>query len=756
MLASSGTLPAVTTTTPSAEPTSGLRPSWTAARALAVASIVVPTLIILIVASGLIEPRWGQPGLPFAIDWPPPLFEANTPTGGDMGAHVMLPKIVAEELLPTGRIMGWSNDWYAGFPVLYFYFPLPTLAIVLLDVLLPYGVAFKLVTIAGLLALPAATYYFTRSLGYGRLVAAMATIAGSAYVFMESFAIFGANIKSTMAGEFSFGWGFAFMLLYLGTVIRDVRRGQGLRLRSMVLLGLTALSHIVPVIIAVIATIPLLLRRSGPRIVTASWVGGLAVSAFWALPFLANFFSDLTSDMNWSPLTEMLGEGRAPGVASTPLPDEFIPVLALGLIGVVWTLLRRDDVVPLIWVSALSFVAYRLIPEFESATILYNGRLLPFWFFGLFVFAGLAAGLAVVAVSRWLPYRRENRAIAGALAGVLMVGATVVAIHDSPGWIRYNFTGYEGKPGFAEYEALLETVDQLPPGRVMWEASSDLNKYGTTMALMLLPYWTGDHPSMEGLYFESSVTTPFHFLNASEVSAGPSNPVRGLAYRSLDFDRAIAHLELYDVRYYISISERATDLARLNPSLTEVAQSEPFTVFELPQSELVDPAAYQPVVWDGGGEFLDAALDWYDDIDNLDKWVAADGPPNWPRVTDLAELEVVATPIDLDESAPVVTDVVLDGHHIEFTTTAIGVPHLVKVSYFPNWVATGADGPYRVAPALMLVVPTQSEVELNFGRTGAEVLGMGLSGLSVIALAAAGLFRLRRRPEPEDSPQGEE
>ena len=116
-----------------------------------VAAIAAPTLLIFLTMSGLLGPffRDGQPlwRLPY-------LFIANTPTGGDMGAHVLLPKVMMENLLPTGNLLGWSMDWYAGFPVMYFYFPLPAITTVLLDLLLPYGVAFKLVAIVGLVALP--------------------------------------------------------------------------------------------------------------------------------------------------------------------------------------------------------------------------------------------------------------------------------------------------------------------------------------------------------------------------------------------------------------------------------------------------------------------------------------------------------------------------------------------------------------------------------------------------------------------------
>ncbi len=73
-----------------------------------------------------------------------------------MAAHVAVPAYLRDVLLPQGRILGWSQDWFAGYPVFYFYFPLPSLVIVLLDVVLPYGVAFKVATISGLLATPPA------------------------------------------------------------------------------------------------------------------------------------------------------------------------------------------------------------------------------------------------------------------------------------------------------------------------------------------------------------------------------------------------------------------------------------------------------------------------------------------------------------------------------------------------------------------------------------------------------------------------
>ena len=72
---------------------------------------------------------------------------------------------------------------------------------------------------------------------------------------------------------------------------------------------------------------------------------------------------------------------------------------------------------------------------------------------------------------------------------------------------------------------------QFGCGRALWENNGDTGAYGTTMALMLLPHWTdGCIASQEGLFFEASGTTPYHFLTAAAMSANSSNPVRELRY----------------------------------------------------------------------------------------------------------------------------------------------------------------------------------------------------------------------------------
>lgn len=681
----------------------------------------------------------------FGFMRPDLILQSNTPTGGDMGAHVLIPAYLRDELIPSGRLLGWSNQWYAGFPVLYFYFPLPAVTIVLLDLVFPYGVAFKLVTVAGLVALPFASYYLVRAIGVARPIALVGGIAGGTYVFMESFSIFGGNTLSTLAGEYSFSWSFALAFVYLGMVIRNTRHGRGFTLGTAVVLALTALSHVITTMVIVLASLPLLIRRRGVTNLIGSWGVGFALAGFWAVPLLARM--NLTTDMGWFPV-----RGIDP-----VLPRELWPMLVLAAGGLLWAVAKRYPVGPLVALMVLPVVGYYLI-QFIDFRRLYNARLLPFWYYSVHLFAGIGVGAALAAAARRLRKGETARWVAAAGGAALFLAVAVAGINKTPAWAAWNYSGYEGKRThtfdaagrpqlvndyWEEYQGLMEALVLLPPGRVMWEANRDLNRYGTPMALMLTGYWTeGRHPSMEGLLFESALTTPFHFLNASEVSHRPSNPVTGLTYHRLDFDRAVKHLALYDVAYYVSFTPEATEAATAF-GLPVLARPEPFTVFGLPGSSLVDIAEYEPAVWSGSDSFTSAALLWYDDVDSLDRWLVAEGPEEWRRIDNVAEVDRRPLP-----EGGTVSNVVLENHRIAFDTTAVGVPHLVKVSYFPNWQAVGAEGPYRAAPSLMIVIPTEEHVEIVFADTWAERTGNLLSVGSVVGIGLWAL--LRRSREGED------
>ena len=111
----------------------------------------------------------------------------------------------------------------------------------------------------------------------------------------------------------------------------------------------------------------------------------------------------------------------------------------------------------------------------------------------------------------------------------------------------------------------------------MWEYNADENRFGTPEALMLLPYWTdGCIDSEEGLLFESSATTPYHFINQAELSVSPSEAVVGLPYGALDVPLGIEHLQLLGVRYFMAFSPQIQQAAAADPTLRMVASTGPW------------------------------------------------------------------------------------------------------------------------------------------------------------------------------------
>src|SRR3954452_25304395 len=184
---------------------------------------------------------------------PSNILANNTPAGGDMRAHVWGPAYLRDHLLTSGRLTGWSPDWYAGFPAYTFYMIIPSLAIALLSYVIPYGIAFKLVAISGVVSLPVAAWAFGRLTRLPFPTAPLLAVGATAFLFDRSFSIYGGNIASTLAGEFAFSISLTFAVLYLGVLGRTFESGK-YRAVAAVLLALTGLCHLIPLFFALAGT----------------------------------------------------------------------------------------------------------------------------------------------------------------------------------------------------------------------------------------------------------------------------------------------------------------------------------------------------------------------------------------------------------------------------------------------------------------------------------------------------------------------
>ena len=123
-------------------------------------------------------------------------------------------------------------------------------------------------------------------------------------------------------------------------------------------------------------------------------------------------------------------------------------------------------------------------------------------------------------------------------------------------------------------------------------------------------------------------------------------------------------------------------------------------------------------------------------------FLAESGPTSWAHAAVGAPLPHLA-----HEPATTVSHLATTATSVSFDVSRLGTPIEVKISYFPNWHVSGATGPYRVSPNLMVVVPTSHHVTLTYGNTSWGWWGNVITDFTAVAAAVA-LWRRRwwRRP----------
>ncbi len=753
----------------------------------------------------------------------PGLLLANTTVaGGDTGAHVALAQFLKTNLLPHFRVTGWDPGAYDGFPLNTFYFPLPDALAAVGGYIIPFNVAFKLMTILGSLTLPVAAWAFGRLAGLERPRPALLAVATLPFLFDQSYTIYGGDLFSTLAGEYAYSLGLSLALVFLGLAIRGMRTGR-MRVPAALLLAACILCHVVTALFALVGALVVLLVCV-PTMKRIWWmvstVGvGLLLASFWLVPFITE--QAYSTNMGWLNVTTF---------ASLLAPGGSRWALAIAAIGAVILVLRRDRVgILFLCLGTASALALAFDPQGK----LYNTRFLPLWWVCVYLIAGLGvAELGVLGArlvrelrARWwvgarvaslapallaatsfdtpslssagtsdetstkrtgkrfsLERTRQRHSSAawspGAVAVPLLAlaGALAVVVPDlavAPGaptnwgplhiahsnvtdWAQWNYSGYERKPGWTElHDGIVPALDRVARrygcGRVMWEYSVNLNRFGTPESLMNLPMWTGGClDSMEGLLFESSGTTPYHFLNQAELSTGPSEAMVNLPYGPLDVALGVAHLQLLGVRYFMASSRTVQAQADADPALTPVASTGPWhtqnqgttvtttwKIYLVHDAPIVSPLALSPEVLegtaDGQSSWLPVAERWYSNPALWAQQLTQGGPSSWRRVN---QVYVDAAVGGRKLPQVKVSDIRMTDDEVSFHVDRTGVPVLVRVSYFPAWHASGASGPWRAEPNLMVVVPTSHTVSLEYGSTSGGLAGqlMSIVGLVLLVL----------------------
>ena len=675
----------------------------------------------------------------------PELILADSiPTGGDMASHYPSAVYLKEYLLPHGRLVGWQPGNYAGFPQFQLYFPLPFLLMTALSLVMPLTVAFKIVSVSGILALPLAARRFFQDLGYGPGAQRTAALFTLPFLFMEANSAWGGNIPSTLAGEFTYSIGLSLSLVYLGRMYRHAPQGSRAGANAL-LLAAVGLCHGYTLLFCVVGSSFFLIttRNWTARLIYLLKVNILAfcLMGFWILPLLA--FMPHTTPFNfvwtihgWRVL----------------LPAVLWPCAALGAVEAGRSLLVRkpEDADSLrgrffLYLILISAVYYFIAFKIGVVDI----RFLPF---GQILTVLLGAAFA----GRYLAKARAGGLVLLALA-LAVVPWTAGHEHVIGQWAAWNYSGVEKKPLWPAFKAVNQHLrGTFADPRVVYEHSERTNAAGTVRAFESLPFFSG-RATLEGAYIQAGPSSPLVFYIQSEFSPSISAPLRQINYSRFDPRAGLRHLKLFNVGHYITVTEEAGETTAATPGFTLEKRFPPFTVFRVdgPHRYVTQPA-FWPVLAlsDHGRRDVFAWFRWTDTgvplvparraaPEERGLFAAVLHPGELPEaVRRLPRVPLPPNP-DLEET--------IHNEEIFIRNAVPGRPLWIKVSYHPNWKVEGAERVWQ-AGTFMLVFPTRETVRLYFGRSWPDYAGLVLTVLGCLCLLLTLGLKRRRRPVPPETP----
>jgi tetratricopeptide (TPR) repeat protein len=716
---------------------------------------------------------------------PSHLLSKTTITGGDTPSHYLTAHHLIHTLLPKDKIIGWMPGNYAGFPMFQFYFPLPFLIMAGLNLLMPLQVAFKLVSVLGIFLLPVCAFSCLRLLGFRFPAPITGAIFTIPFLFMEANSAWGGNIPSTLAGEFAYGIGFALLFVYLGLFYKGVTENK-YAIANGVLLTLIGLSHACTLIFGVFAATFFLFTTD--RFLEKTWyyfkVNALALFllGFWIVQLL--WFIPYTTRFSFVWIID--------GILQV-FPPILLPVIALAIAGTGWTLVQRirnkktTVEEPVATTQNLYIASAAKNPAHAISPVAF------LWFICLLAtaFYFMAFKMNVVDI-RFIPFMQCSLMLLGAVGiyyltsrlkalsllplflavvTVLLVNTQVRSISS---WIAWNYSGFEQKivwPAFWTLHEKLKGTCQDP--RVAYEHDLKHRAAGSVRAFEMLPYFSG-RSTLEGLYIQSTITSPFVFYVQSEISEKPSCPLPDYNYSRLNLEKGLQHLKLFNVSHLVVVTDKVRKALSKSAEVVREADFPPYTIYRLPDNgdRYVSLLDYEPVLL-VTREWQQEAFQWFrksdlktfvafkeqlesGDTDRFNRIIHGKLPDTLPPLpisyeashpsllrrnspessgkgANLGSQDEYRATGQANQGKDLIKEIIRP-EEIVIETQNIGLPHLVRISYHPNWRVEGADRIYLVSPSFML-----------FNPSFPNYLGHALSLLGVLLAVGCALLEHRFR-----------
>ena len=636
------------------------------------------------------------------------ILQDTSTTGGDTFSHYIASKFFHENIFSNLKISGWYPGSYAGFPIFIFYMPLPFFAISVLSILIKFNIAFKLITISGILTLPLGVFYLSKKMSFPKYGSILAASLSLIFLFNESYSIYGGNVLSTLSGEFTHTIAIVLLLIFSGSLYNGIYQQKRFKINA-ILLTLIGLSHPYPFIIAVFQQAFFLLpvfhskeelKRNAGYLVKMNILSFLLLS-FWSIPMI--------SKLRYT--TKALSEFWEIKYHELFPPNYFI-FTAISICTAIWAYIKKNKEVLYLFFAIYLSVIFLLV---SNKLNLVNIRFMPL--IPLLTLIISAYGItALITLLKKKDIIKEVVVFSIISYSLFLVATTTLSAHI---WAKWNYSGYENKPYSERFYELTDYLRELPGNeRIAWEHSTYQENFGTLRTFETLYDFTGK-PTLEGLYIQASQTSPFVYYIQSEISEISTHVLTYNVYSDLKIESGTEHLKQFNVRYFIASSDKVKEVLSRNDQYELLKELFPYSVYEIKTNtnSYIEVLSTPP-------EFVQGST-WVEDI--YSRFVQGD---NTVYINSEDQIDFLE---DCQQNQQV--DLInFTNEHISFSTNKIGCPHLIKSSFFPNWKMSGASKIYQSSPNFMVVYPQSEIIELRYSYNFFEYIGFFLSIGGVVLL----------------------
>jgi hypothetical protein len=646
------------------------------------------------------------------------IFSSTITAGGDTASHYLTIEHYVKNFLPNFKFSGWDMGNYAGFPLLQFYFPLPFFIMALLSYFISIQVAFKLISILGIFLLPVFVYIMAKLMKLKFPIPILASISSLAFLFMESNSMWGANIPSTLAGEFSYSIAFALSFIFMGTLYKGINEKTKIKnkylILNIILIFIIGLTHLYGLLFCAFISLFFITKKENLNYLLKLGITSFMLLGFWIIPMFMNLSYTTAYGDKWFITL-----------------NQVFPIIILPFIGLI--LINFFYIKNFMKNQKFQFISFSLFVSFILYLSAYyiglvDIRFIPFIqmlliLFGVFSLSNInfESLFKILKFNKLLKFNKNICQIFLIIFVLLFFNFTVHHVENNvnyiDNWIKWNYEGFENKNHWNNFNEINNYLkNENTNSRVVFEHSSSNDVFGTTRAFEMLPYFA-NRSTLEGLYMQSSISAPFVFYIQALVSRQKSCPFPNYGCSRTNFSRAEQRLQMFNVGSLIIRSDYSKNLINENDFYVKVNSFGNYDIYNIYEKDYVYIPKFRPILVDSKNKQLTSYL-WFINDSAIDVPLVFD--KNILNDDTLIENDFIKEELNLN--CNITSNI--ENEKISFYTDCLNQPHIISVSYYPKWKSLNKENIYYVSPSFMLIYPKTNYVEIIYKKNIFDYLGM--------------------------------